>query len=292
MNGPMRSDQKRINTSYEPFSQEPEYAAANRGFVESLDLAGAARFLDLACGTGAIAEIVRGLHPGLAVVGLDMSHEQLLLAREHAVRPLTRGARPLFVEGSANHLPLHDGDFDAVVMANAIHLFGDPSALLREVARVLRVGGLFALNTSFYAGTFVPGTERFYHEWMRQALNAAKGAASGADGGRVPRQRGRVGRAFSNRWRTPAEWASALGQHGFEVQKIHERPVTMDQRCFEAIGAYAGFAEVLLSGFPVTVASQALRAGVGPALATVGVREIPRLWLEVAAILRRRSAAR
>jgi len=68
------------------------------------------------------------------------------------------------------------------------------------------------------------------------------------------------------------------------IRSVHERNVQMNQRCFETVGAYAGLAEVLMSGFPVELASEALMAAVEPALKSIGAQEIPRLWLEEAAV--------
>jgi hypothetical protein len=58
----------------------------------------------------------------------------------------------------------------------------------------------------------------------------------------------------------------------------------MNQRCFETIGAYAGLASVLFSGYPVELASEALQVMAGPALKAVGVEAVPRLYLEMTAI--------
>jgi ubiquinone/menaquinone biosynthesis C-methylase UbiE len=41
-----------VVTTYEPFSQEPEYLDANYRFLETLPLGSVRRVLDLACGTG------------------------------------------------------------------------------------------------------------------------------------------------------------------------------------------------------------------------------------------------
>jgi ubiquinone/menaquinone biosynthesis C-methylase UbiE len=275
-----------IDDSYEPFSREPEYVEANRGFIESLKWDADSRVLDLACGTGTLADVLLQLRPKVRLEGVDISHESLLLAEEHFARQRAEGARIAFVEGSAERLPFRDGVFDAVMMGNAIHLLPDTAGLLREIARMLRCGGLFAFNTAFYAGTFVAGTEPFYHQWMREAVAYIQRTrqAAGEVAGR--RRRGTVSRAFSNRWRRPDEWVEELKQHGFDVEQVYERTVIMTQRSFEKVGAYAGLARVLLSGYPVALACEALQASVGPALVAVESREIPRQWLEVAAIRR------
>ncbi len=280
MNEPM------VDTTYEPFSREPEYVEANRGFVMSLGLERRERVLDLACGTGTVADLIYESNPTARIAGLDISRESLLLAREHFH---ARAAGPDLVEGSADRLPFRDGSFDAVVMGNSIHNLPDAGALLKEIRRVLRRGGLFAFNTSFYAGTFPPGTERFYREWLARALAAIadkQRALRSRGQPEVRRRRGSAAPAFSRRWNTPGDWSGLLEANGFEMRKVNERPVIMTQRSFETVGAYTGLAEVLLSGYPPRLASEALMAGVRPALDALGLTTVDRLWLEVAACRR------
>jgi SAM-dependent methyltransferase len=273
-----------VETSYEPFSREPEYVEANRAFVRSVGFAGRRTLLDIACGTGTITDLVLEEYPEMAVTGIDISRESLLLAQQHFA---DRAAGPRLVEGSAATLPFHTGRFDGAIMGNAIHNLPDTAGLLREIRRVLRPGGCFAFNTSFYAGTFPPGTERFYHLWMRHAVSALRAedqAQRAAGGAGVPRTR-RVGRpAFSVRWRTPAEWTDELRAAGFGTIRFSERSIVMTRRSFAAVGAYAGLASVLLSGYPVELAARALQDSVAPALADVGLDGVPRNWLEMSGV--------
>ena len=51
----------------------------------------------------------------------------------------------------------------------------------------------------------------------------------------------------------------------------------------ETVGAYGGLASVLLSGYPVELASEALSASAGPAFAALNLTDVRRLWLEVVA---------
>jgi SAM-dependent methyltransferase len=273
-----------FNTSYEPFSDRPEYLELNRGFIADLGLGPIATALDLACGTGNLAAEILRLEPAATVVGLDLSRESLAIARTRVGgRDAGERSRLLLVEGSADRLPLPDGAFDAVVMGNAIHNLPDLDRLLDEVLRVLRRGGVFAFNTSFYAGTFAPGTERFYLQWMKEALRWAQASSRGAGGSAgPPRKRGTRPRSAENPWLSAAQYEEALARHGFRLQPSRERPVEMSQESFESVGAYAGLAEVLLSGYPVELACHALQATARPALESVGLERVPRLWLEVA----------
>jgi ubiquinone/menaquinone biosynthesis C-methylase UbiE len=271
-------------TSYEPFSEEPEYLAANRAFIEALPLRGRARILDLACGTGILSAMMFQANPELEAAQLDLSRESLDLARQRLeaggyVRP--PGARPRalgLLEASADRVPARDGSFDAVVMGNAIHILPDPDRLLAEVSRVLRVDGLFAFNTSFYAGTYPPGTEKLYHHWLMEALRHLAARGEGR------RQRRGAAKAFARPWPSTEEWTERLERHGFGIHAVHERTVMMNRRSFEAVGAYAGLASVLLSGYPVPLACEALQAAAGPAFQAAGLGEVPRLWLEISAM--------
>jgi ubiquinone/menaquinone biosynthesis C-methylase UbiE len=262
-----------LTTSYEPFSREPEYIEANRQFLGAIAVRTGDRLLDIACGTGTLSELIRERESGLATVGVDISRESLLLAREALASPDV-----VFIESRAEMLPVRSGSVDLALMGNSIHMVSDETVLLREVTRVLRPGGIFAFNTSFYAGTFVAGTERFYHEWLKQALALVQ-----QGDGRRERRRGTAQPAFSKRWLSSDEWMARLADAGLQPTSVRAREVLLRQRSFETIGAYAGFAEVLLSGYRVERASEALQASAGPALAAVGMTLVPRYWLEVIA---------
>lgn len=289
-----------VDTSYEPFSREPEYVDLNRGFVDGIELTGVRTAVDIACGTGTLTELLwhalRGRDPSFH--GLDLSRESLDLAQEHFAAdpelsgPLARG-QIRFSEGTAYELPVQDGWADLAVIGNAIHVFDEPQRLLAEVRRVLRPGGTFAFNSSFYAGTFAPGTERFYTEWLKHALahiraEDARRRRAGEPG--ITRRKGTAGPAFSRPWRSLEDWSALLDRCGFAVVASNERAVMMGRRAFETVGAYAGLASVLLSGYPVALACEALEGAVQPALAEIGMAEVPRRWLEVVARAREGTA--
>jgi len=77
-----------------------------------------------------------------------------------------------------------------------------------------------------------------------------------------------------------------LDEAGFDVSSEKVRTVPLTQRSFEAIGAYAGFAQVLLSGYPVKLACEALQAAAAPTFEAAGIERVPRNWLEVVAARR------
>ena len=92
----------------------------------------ARRVLDLAAGTGRLTERLLGL--GVEVVAVEPLEEM----RAHVPAPATALA------GSAEAIPLDDGDVDAVVVGQAFHWF-DIARATAEIARVLRPGGTVGL---------------------------------------------------------------------------------------------------------------------------------------------------
>jgi ubiquinone/menaquinone biosynthesis methyltransferase len=99
--------------------------------------------LDLACGTGDITWLAaRG---GAQVVGLDITPRMIELARaKSAAAPDAREqARPLFLVGDMCALPVPDASFDIVTTGYGLRNVPDLPLAIREVARVLKPGGLF-----------------------------------------------------------------------------------------------------------------------------------------------------
>jgi len=276
-----------IDNSYEPFSHEPEYVELNKRFLEALELEGPLRVLDLACGTCTLTSLLLDqLARQATIVGIDLSRRSLELARVE-LGELEPPARVDLVEATADRLPVIANLADLVIMGNAIHCLPDLDVFLEEVVRALKPGGTFAFNSSFYAGTFVPGTERFYDEWMKHAARYVLQRDRDLKGAGLPgvkRRKGRADPAFSRRWLSPAEFRALLERHGFEVFHLAERTVMMSRRAFETVGAYEGLAAVLLSGYPVDLACEALTRSVVNGLDMVGLTEVPRYWLEVAAV--------
>jgi ubiquinone/menaquinone biosynthesis methyltransferase len=97
------------------------------------------RALDLASGTGDVALALA--EAGAAVVGLDVTHRMLRLARAKAhARPR---ARPTWVTGDMGALPCRDATFALVTASYGLRNVPDLDAAIGEVARVLVPGGRF-----------------------------------------------------------------------------------------------------------------------------------------------------
>jgi arsenite methyltransferase len=76
--------------------------------------------------------------------GLDMTDEMLALARANAQRAGVENVE--FHKGYIEEIPLPDASVDVVISNCVVNLSGDKSKVMREVARVLRPGGRFAVS--------------------------------------------------------------------------------------------------------------------------------------------------
>jgi len=98
--------------------------------------------LDVGTGKGLLA-IELALR-GMEVVSVDVDDQERELARLLAEEAGV-ASRISFDHGDAAHLPHADGHFGCVAMMDVLHHLGDPGPVLREMARVVRVGGVIII---------------------------------------------------------------------------------------------------------------------------------------------------
>jgi demethylmenaquinone methyltransferase/2-methoxy-6-polyprenyl-1,4-benzoquinol methylase len=112
--------------------------------VSELGLPEGSLVLDLACGTGDLANDVASV--GHQAIGVDSSAG--MLAAAHTGAPLVRA--------DASQLPFSDGSFDGVVCGFALRNFVELTSVFSEIARVIRVGGRFvALDATVPTNPFL-----------------------------------------------------------------------------------------------------------------------------------------
>lgn len=155
---------------------EPEYEEyfLVRPLLARLQNIPAPLILDVATGTGRVPFFVleQPTFHG-RVIGVDASRKMLKQAREK-IRPF--GPRIALIQQTADCLPFHAEQFDAVTCLESLEFFPSDTAALREMVRVLKSGGTLL----------------------------------------VTRRRGRAGKAFLRRYRTVAEFETHLQELGLE----------------------------------------------------------------------------
>ncbi len=103
-------------------------------FMQLSGLPRDARVVDLGCGSGVFAELLR--RAGYQSVGLDISPKLVALGRR-------KYPGLELIEGDAENLPFENASLDGVLLSGLVHHFPDPRRLASEVKRVLKNGGKF-----------------------------------------------------------------------------------------------------------------------------------------------------
>jgi SAM-dependent methyltransferase len=108
--------------------------------IERLAPGPGVRWLDLACGTGAVAELAATADA--TVTGIDLAPALIDTARERAAE---RDLEIDYAVGDCEQLDVADASFDAVSSTCGVMFSPDHEATARELARITRPGGRIAL---------------------------------------------------------------------------------------------------------------------------------------------------
>ena len=119
-----------------------------------LELKPGSSVLDLGCGEGRHSIGQSRLPEACTVLGFDLclddinkakskAREHLELCQEYSLDP---GPVPYWVNGNGLQLPFADNSFDLVICSEVLEHIPDYQGLLKELQRVLKPGGQFALS--------------------------------------------------------------------------------------------------------------------------------------------------
>jgi SAM-dependent methyltransferase len=130
----------RLLPLYDPLQRLLGLGSVHRWLVDQARIQPDQRVLEIGCGTGNLAILIKRLHPGTQVIGIDPDPKALARAQRKA------GREALSVQldrGFAEELPYPDASFDRVLSALMFHHLGpkEQEESLGEVRRVLKPGG-------------------------------------------------------------------------------------------------------------------------------------------------------
>lgn len=146
-------------------SSEPIYDAMTLRMKKQLNRQ--MQVLELACGTGMVSRRIAGSVKSLEAT--DFSPEMIAEAKKKAA-----SSRLHFSVQDATCLSYGAESFDAVIVANALHIVPDPEAVLIECRRVLKPEGLLIAPTFVHGegvgfrlrtGVMKLAGFRVFHKW-------------------------------------------------------------------------------------------------------------------------------
>lgn len=155
----LSSDQSGVRAVAEAFGYSPEELAsipaeANMGLscgnpTATANLREGETVVDLGSGGGLdVFLAAKKVGPSGRAIGIDMTPEMIELANRNAAKRLAQGEpdNVAFHLSTIDRLPLESASVDCVISNCVINLAPDKRAVFREVARVLKPGGRFAVS--------------------------------------------------------------------------------------------------------------------------------------------------
>lgn len=150
-----RTDAWDSGDAYEPYVGRWSRLVA-REFLGWLAVPPGGCWLDVGCGTGALAESILALAAPREVVGIDPSPAYVAFARDRL-----NDARFRFEVGDAQALQEASATFDVVVAGLVLNFVPEPEKAPSEMARVARPGGTVAA----YVWDYAEGMQLMRHFW-------------------------------------------------------------------------------------------------------------------------------
>ena len=125
---------------YDPLLKLLGVDKTKRRLIEQAELRSGFRVLDIGCGTGSLAVLIKRSYPEVEVIGVDPDPAALSISERKANRS---GLSIEFDRGFSDHLSYSDASFDRVFSSFMFHHLepSERAATLREIGRVLKSGG-------------------------------------------------------------------------------------------------------------------------------------------------------
>jgi ubiquinone/menaquinone biosynthesis C-methylase UbiE len=161
---PMREDYADVSLLYNQFML-PAYRSA----LAAVGLAPGMHVLDLGCGAGGLFPMIsEAIEPGGCITGLDRLRAHLDAAKDFAEQHGVKSKLNLVEADLHQALEFPDATFDCVWCADTMFALADTAAIVKEMVRVVKPGGIVAILSGNYSrAMYMPGHRRL--EWMAVA---------------------------------------------------------------------------------------------------------------------------
>ena len=264
--------------SFGKFSSNSFYSALNGRLVDLAELGSGQTIVDLACGTGGvtalIAERLRGACDS-AVIGIDQSSVALKQAMENLND--VRHSAVRFVQSRVEQMSeTVKESVDTVFYFNAIHYLSDKDSVVAEVYKLLKPGGKFVFNTSFFEGGQPEETMLFYRKWMFKTARILRKNYS-----LRPQKSDKV---ESRKHLTANQYRLLVETHGMKVKQEKIDPVPVPLEGWLDISTFEDFISGTVPGVPLAEASESLQQAARETFDELGLDYVNRNWLGIIAV--------
>lgn len=149
---------------YDPIVKLLGGDAARKALLDQAGLRPGQQVLDVGCGTGTLATLIKRLHPDITVVGFDPDPKALARARRKAARA---AVSIQFDQGFGDELSYPEASFDRVFSSFMFHHLphDERGKTLRAIRRVLKPDGEFHMLD-------FEGPEDSEHTFLAQLLHS------------------------------------------------------------------------------------------------------------------------
>ena len=139
--------------------------------LDHMDILNSQVIMEIGCANGKFLEKIHAKARDVQVYGLDYSPEMFAEAKRLNRQKLDAGGLGLYL-GSSEAIPLASGIVDQAFCINVVYFWEAPVDHLREIHRVLKPGGRFAISDIVTDGDVPPA--------MREDATAWAGCLGGA----------------------------------------------------------------------------------------------------------------
>ena len=267
------------NFGFSKFSDNDFYSNVNKDLIDSLDMKSDLKIVDLGCGSGGISKIIiqnlnRINSVNSSIIAVDFSEISLKEARANLKS--VSDSMITFVQSRYEEFSSKIKDkVDLVVLCNAIHYLDDKELVIKDVMKILKPGGRFAFNSSFFDGAHPEHTLSFYRKWMFKAMRIL----SKEYNTRPVKAEKIESRVQLN----PDQYKEILENCGMNIMSTKLREVDVPIDGWLDISGFKDFIEGVMPGVSLDVASQSLQKAVRDTFKEMKLNFVQRNWMEIVA---------
>tara|TARA_B100000029_G_scaffold215934_2_gene213752 strand:+ start:20454 stop:21278 length:825 start_codon:yes stop_codon:yes gene_type:complete len=267
------------NFGFSKFSDNDFYSNVNKDLIDSLNIKSDLKIVDLGCGSGGISKIIieklnQFNSVNSSIIAVDFS--EISLKEAKANLKSVSDSMITFVQSRYEEFSSKIKDkVDLVVLCNAIHYLDDKELVIKDVMKILKPGGRFAFNSSFFDGAHPEHTLGFYRKWMFKAMKILSKEYNVRPV--------KADKIESRIQLNPNQYKEVLENCGMKIMNTKIREVDVPIDGWLDISGFKDFIEGIMPGVNLDIASESLQKAVRDTFKEMKLNFVQRNWMEIVA---------